>query len=277
MVTELSIVANPDALHQRSHAAALAEGLRAHGVAVEVVRGPQDAATAHVACWGWRCGRQLRERGKQVLVMERGYLGDRFAWTSLGWNGLNNFAAFPHRRDGARFRKNFGHLLKPWTPVGRYILLIGQVPGDMSLRGMNMATWYAQQVREAARYAHATVVFRPHPVAVERGYRQAVDGTTQLDGDLASQLAGAALVVTFNSNTGVDSLLAGKPTVVADEGGMAWSVAPHSISEATGAAEPARQEWLARLAWCQWTLDEIRSGEAWATVGAITMQQLEAA
>lgn len=274
-----TILARRGAQHQESHAAALAQGLRAHGIQVALTHAVETVETEHVACWGWRAGQKLRGQGKQVLVMERGYLGDRFAWTSLGWNGLNNFATFGSQHDcGARFNANFSGRLLPWEPQGRYVLLIGQVPGDMSLRGKDLSDWYDDQAEQAHALTGLPVLFRPHPMSLDRGYRrQTVKLAAELLGDLPVALAGAALVVTYNSNTAVDAVLAGKRTVVADAGGMAWDVCAHTVRDALNAPAPRREAWLHRLAWCQWTLDEISSGEAWATVGAVSPGMREAA
>lgn len=251
MISAMSIVARPGAEHQERHAAALAAGLAAHGVRTALTGSVEAAQAQHVACWGWRTGARLRERGHDVLVMERGYIGDRFAWTSLGWNGLNGLAAFERPDDsGARFREHFDGMLKPWNPAGDYVLLIGQVPGDASLRGRDLSGWYAKQ---AAIDWRRPVRFRPHPVAVQRGIAKPVAGAETMGGPLADALAGAAWVVTYNSNTGVESLLAGKPTHVDDRGSMAW-----------GATN--REAWAHGLAWCQWSIDEIRSGAAWDVV-----------
>jgi len=73
--------------------------------------------------------------GRDVLVMERGYIGDRTHWTSLGWNGLNGRARVPlaPADGGARFERNYSRLMHPYNPAGHYALIIGQVPGDASL------------------------------------------------------------------------------------------------------------------------------------------------
>lgn len=268
---DFSIVARAGSEHQETHADALAAGLRAHGMNVQRTASVEHAEAKHVACWGWRTGQRLRELGKQVLVMERGYMGDRFAWTSLGWNGLNNRAQFGIREDGgARFRQHFAGLLQPWNPAGDYVLIIGQVPGDASLQGRDLTGWYAEQVAKDWRMP---VRFRPHPEAIKRGLDRPVPGAETMRGALADAIAGAARVATFNSNTGVDALLAGKPVTVADNGSMA---ATPAALIAMG-FDPGREEWAARLAWCQWTMDEIRSGEAWAVAGSLSPRQRAAA
>lgn len=272
-MTDFSIVARAGSEHQETHADALETGLNVHGITVQRTASVEHAEAGHVACWGWRTGQRLRELGKQVLVMERGYLGDRFAWTSLGWNGLNNRAQFGVKNDGGeRFRRHFGDLLQPWNPTGDYLLIVGQVPGDASLQGRDLSSWYAEQAKLAAAMG-LPARFRPHPEALKRGYQKAVPGADVLGGDLQSALRGAALVATWNSNTGVDALLAGKPVTVADPGSMVWEQA----QGLRRGAQPDRESWAARLAWCQWSLDEIRSGEAWAVAGTVLAKKRVAA
>ena len=83
----------------------------------------------------------------------------------------------------------------------------------------------------------------------------------QATGSLADCLADARWVVTFNSNSGVDAVLAGVPTVAVDQGAMAWAVTGRDPT--VQPPTPDRSTWAAELAWCQWTLDEIKKGVAW--------------
>lgn len=253
----LTIHASPMSRHQREHQEAMAEGLRR--ISVEPVLTSGEPRTKQVACWGWRYGRRFHEAGHDVLVMERGYLGDRFAWTSLAWNGLNGRGEFPEYEDdgGERFRAHYG--MQPWKEGGEYVLLIGQVPGDASLRGKDMNAWYADAAMKAQNAYEMPVKFREHPMALRRGINRRVAYTEPSTGDLAEALAGAAVVVTWNSNTAVDAVIAGVPAVAMDEGSMAWDVAAHRIGELR---RPDRSAWAHRLAWRQWSMDEIRSGVA---------------
>lgn len=245
---KVTIIASPGARHQLQHQQAMAEGLRRHGIEATLSRHGLNGDT--VICWGWRTGKNYRAAGKEVLVMERGYLGDRFAWTSLAWNGLNNRGTVHVPEDGGHRFSQF-HELKPENPSGTYILIAGQVPGDAALCGRDLNPWYAEQ---AARDWRLAVKFRPHPLAYRRaGAVKPVPGAETINGELSDALAGAAMVVTFNSNTGVDALMAGKTATAEDEGSMIWGVTD-------------RESWAHRLAWRQWTLDEIRDGSAWEVV-----------
>lgn len=257
---KVTVFASARSRHQVSHQEALAEGLRSRGhePLLRLSEQAPHASTEYVACWGWRLGATLRRAGHTVVVMERGYLGDRFAWTSLGMNGLNGRATFPEApKDGG---ERFGRMaaLQPWRDGPGYALIVGQVPGDASLQGRNLEPWYAGMA-ENARGAGLEPVFRQHPRAAERGYRQGPPGVRCHTGSLAEALSGAAQVVTYNSNTGVDALLAGVPVYADNEGSMAWPLASRVVGDLS---RPDRESWAHNLAWRQWSLDEIADGTA---------------
>lgn len=243
---------------------AFAEGLAHHSVRARLAPRPEPCDL--LVLWGVRRKQDIetqRQRGGEICILERGYLGDRMKWTSVSFGGgLNGKGEFRGTSDDpARFRRHFG--MQPWRRQDGYALLIGQVPGDMSLAGTDVARWYRRTAGELTA-AGFDVRFRPHPVAENRGLRVRVPGVKLATGTLQEALAGAAVCVCFNSNTAVDAVLAGVPAITADRGSMAWEVTTHSVAE--GVVMPDREAWAARLAWKQWTLDEMRSGECWARI-----------
>ena len=262
-----------DVDHQNAHAEALSAGLRALGIGVKRCTAPPSVRTEVAACWGWRMGQRLRLAGADVLVMERGYLGDRFKWTSLCWNGLNGYGAFPPtpHDGGERFNTHHGYLMQPWRDGGDYVLIIGQVPGDASLKGRDLRPWYADCARRAKVFG-LPIVFRPHPLAHRRGGVHAVPGTVMQQGTLGEALAGAAVTIVYNSNTAVESVLAGVPTICMDRGSMAYDMCSHDFDAPL--IRPDRMQWAHTLAWRQWSLDEISSGEA---LRSFTQRQSEVA
>lgn len=191
--------------------------------------------------------------------MERGYVGDRFFYTSLGWNGLNGYASFPQapKDNGERFSKHGGRIA-PWKTGGDNILILGQVPNDASLKGLDLLPFYKEWARAAQKAHGLPVFFRQHPDVSRRGIAQYVRGAEVSSGSLSDALASAALCVTFNSNSAVEAVLAGVPTVAVDEGSMAWPVTSHTVSSII---RPDRESWASDLAWAQWSLEEIESGE----------------
>lgn len=255
---QFTIALNPASPHQNEHQLALAEGLKAHGVGVVISRSRID--TKFVACWGWRHGQTLRAQGHEVLVLERGYLGDRFKWSSLAWNGLNGYGNFCNPPDdgGERFRQHY-HML-PWRKTdGEYVLVMGQVPGDASLRGKNLMPWYESVGVLAADAHQLPVKFRPHPNTESKGIRQNPRHCIRSFEPLEDAISNAHVVITYNSNSAVDAIVRGVPAVAMDQGSMAWGVTGRNVGDVV---RPDRESWAAQLAWCQWSMDEIQSGEA---------------
>jgi hypothetical protein len=232
-------------------------GLEKRGVKVHQCG--SSISTKHVICWGWRKGEELRRKGHEVLVFERGYLGDRFKWTSIGWNGLNNRADFklPDKVTGERFKKNFE--MKPWQPDGDLIIIMGQIMGDMSLQGKNLTGFYNELGKSLKKKHGKQVVFRPHPHA-KAGRGNFKPDLPVFDGNLEDALKRAYLVVTYNSNSAVDAVINGIPALSFDIGSMAYDVTGHSASERI---KPERQWWADILAHCQWTPEEIANGDYW--------------
>lgn len=248
------------------HMYAIAEGLRRHGVEVVALH---DRAVDVDFCvvWGWRKARRIKDNGFSgpVLVAEHGYLGDRIhTWTSLGWDGLNGRARFPAPQDeGQRFWSNHAHLAKEWERFDGYWLIAGQVLGDQSLLGVDYLEWLKTTITGLMRMG-VDVRFRPHPEAVRRGQDFPVPKSLFSSGTLERDLSEAACVVAYNSNATVDAVVAGIPAVTADEGAMAWDVTAHHYLDEI--ITPDRSEWFRRMAWTQWTMPEIASGEAWEVV-----------
>lgn len=78
---------------------------------------------------------------------------------------------------------------------------------------------------------------------------------------LEEDLKDCHCVVTFNSNLAVDALIRGVPALTFT------SELPNqrTIEHIEGDLRFDREKWLRYLSYCQFTLDEFRSGEAWIT------------
>lgn len=262
------------AAHQTGWGAAFAEGMRRHGWQVEF--GDAGHHADMLVLWGVRrqslIAAQLA-RGGEVCILERGYIGDRTRWTSVSLGGgLNGRGRFCSPVDAPmRFDAHHAHLLRPWRAPrqGGYALLIGQVATDQALRGVDIVGWYEQMSSRLHEVGY-DVMFRPHPHAARRGgvYIPARSRLRDPETEsLIDALSDAAVCVTYNSNSAVESVLYGRPTYAEDEGSMAWDVTSRTLSD-VAEYRPERRVWAERLAWCQYEMDEIRSGYAWDIVAA---------
>lgn len=211
--------------------------------------------------WGWHepaLFERLRANGQHALIIERGFLQPRRGWASLAFDGLNRRGRFAGAADqGQRFAHYFGHQLAPWQAHSSdRVLLIGQVPGDISLDGIDVTEWAADRAARLAALGKQ-VVYRPHPLKSTPCPAEAEPSRH----DLATELATAGQVVTYSSTTGVESVLAGVPVVVEGPGSMAWPMASHALE--APAVRPDRHVWCRDLAWKQWQQGELADGRAW--------------
>ena len=259
---------DPTKEHHRRWLERLGSGLRRRGVDCAWFDRAELAETFDfVACWGWRLANQI-PAAAPVLVLECGYLGARTTeWISLGWNGLNGRADFCTGRRwgdvaGDRAERWLDHL-KPCRDFGAgSIVIMGQVAGDQSWNGTDPDAWFRGATDAARAYGGGRdVVFRPHPLEPAR-----FEGIQSVIGSLEATLADAAGVITFNSNAGVDAVLAGVPTIAWDRGSMVWELCP-SLPPFQRIDEDARMRWLEHLAYCQWTAAELADGTAWDHIG----------
>lgn len=245
-------------------------GLERHGEDVEMeLLGGQDAPPGDydlIVFWGYNNSGLIKkqsEAGKDFLCMELGYIGNREEWISLGFNGLNNRADFlAENMPSDRWDKCFAGLCKPWKKDGNYILLVGQVSGDMTVKHINFRKWLIETTENIKNmYSQEIIRYRPHPIEVQRQCAKEVPGTIFSTRSLREDLADAKVAVTYNSNAGVDAVLAGVPVVAHDYGAMAWDMAIHTIEQPL--KFPDRKQWCYDMAYKQWHIAEIKNGDAW--------------
>lgn len=170
--------------------------------------------------------------GRPVLVTENATWGNEFAgshWYTLARTRHNTAGMFPV--DGPERWDSLGVELAPWRTEGETVVLEQRGIGSPPTK---CPPGWAE--RAQARYGGR---IRRHP-----GTRPA----TPLEADLAR----AGRVVTWGSGAAVRALLWGIPVV---------SEMPGWVGEQDN-TDAGRLAMFRRLAWGQWRLDEIRSGEA---------------
>lgn len=242
--------------HQHMWGGAFAAGLRRHGWDVTI--GSTPAPCDLLVVWSVNQRDAIRRQladGGEVCVLERGYVGDRFKWTSVSFGGgLNGRGRFygPFE-DGSRWQAHFAHLMRPWRAEGsrELAVIMGQIPADNAVRDIDINAWCRNAAERFQALGFRTMI-RAHPM---------VKKTVPL----VDVLDVAAVAVTWNSNSGVDAVLAGVPTVAMDRGSMAWDVSGHELRMPPA---PDRTAWAYATAWKQWTVDEMKSGQCWEAVGS---------
>lgn len=248
--------------HQEQWASAFGSGLKRHGWTVTMSERYSQADL--IVLWGVRNQASIDQQkasGGEVCILERGYIGNRFDWTSVSFGGgLNGRGVFKGPlSDPSRWNAHFSGQIKPWETGKQKAVIMGQVLTDMSLKGVNPIPLWERAALELSAQGW-DVCWRGHPLA--NGFT--IQGAKPIDGTLEECLSDAGLVVTINSNSSVDAVLRGVPVVALDDRSMAWPVASHSVNEIV---MPDRSEWAYGMAWKQWLLPEMASGYCWDIVG----------
>jgi len=248
MTYSVVIYLRPDMPHHKEWCGKFAQGLIHHGITVEtrMLDDPIDCDLA--VFWSHKFYNVIKHQKKNnadYICLERGFV-DRENYAHVGWNGHNGRADFKNAGAPSDRFERFQHMLKPWKQDGDYLLIMGQVPGDASTMGVELNLIWDDVGNKAAELDINTI-YRPHPL---------VEYTCPLEVSLKNALA----VIAWNSNSSVDAVLAGVPSIVLDEGSMAWPVSSHEIGEIV---RPDRTKWLHELAYAQWSRTEISSGECW--------------
>ena len=180
---------------------------------------------------GHRAACVFEDRGRPVLVVENASWGNEFAgrrWYTLARTNHNTAGMFPVG-DGARWDR-LGVELAPWRGRGEVVVLPQRGIGPP---GVAMPAGWGERI---ARELGARM--RPHP-----GQRPAVP--------LEQDLAGAGEVVTWGSGAAIKALILGI---------RVRSHMPNWIGEQDN-TDAGRLAMFRRLAWAQWQLEEIASGE----------------
>lgn len=223
-------------------------------------QGQQEAFDA-VLVTGLRAqGQWIRDdyaaQGVPCIVIDYGYLdrvSGKATWDSGHWQvgvgGLNAPPSFECPSD--RFDA-LGIAVKA-KGKGKRPLVLGQHVGDPShgTSAQEMQAW-AQWLCDSL-----DAMWRPHPDSPQVGVR-----ADRADGPLGDVLAQASVVHTLCSTAGLDALLAGIPAIAHMPGRASWG----SLSGAKLPSLTQRKALCHRLAYGQWTLDEMRTGEAAAFV-----------
>jgi hypothetical protein len=138
--------------------------------------------------------------------------------------------------------------LLPWRQSGREIIVCP--PTAYFMRAHACEGWLERTLETLAKLTDRPIVVREKPKPGE----QAVP--------LPEALRTAHALVTHSSNVAIEAVCLGTPVFVAPTSAAA-PVGRTDLESIEEPAYPDRQEWLAHLAYNQFSFEEIRDGRAW--------------
>ena len=215
-----------------------------------------------------RIWEHYRKKNRPVIVLEVGALDRGNLW-KVSINGINGSGYFgPTGNDSIR-RNKLKLDLKPWKQ-GNKIIICGQHPKSQQWKGMpNPDQWLGKVISNLRDYTEREILVRPHPRVpinysgyepfVGIHYPNKIPGTyDSFDFDRA--LNDAWAIVNWNSNPATIAVLNGVPVFVGPDsyaapvGNLDWSKIANPLM-------PNREQWANDLAYTEWTVEEIASGE----------------
>lgn len=218
------------------------------------------------------------KHNKNVAILDCAFLlpenGEHYY--SFGFNGLKRNAYYRNQNCSDDRWKQLNTQLQPWREPkpDQSILIIGQTLNGSSTQNVNIAKWHNAVVRKCLEETERHIIFRVH-----RNYTRGNDYSIlkkellqnnrvelsfhETGKPLAEDLERSFLTVVYNSNACVESIIKGIPVYAANSGAMSWEVSNQGRDILTDLKMPDRQQWANNIAYCQWTLEELRNGKAW--------------
>jgi len=264
--------------HARNPVRNFCEGLKRHGI-TDIRYAKRNELTKInlddydvIVHWSVRgMAQKMFKEKRNVVILENAFLnniqGPTKYWVSAGWNGLNGRADFCNQNmPDDRWKKHFddGRLLD--YSDGDYILIPLQIKTDMSIAGRGYN--YQTIVDRIRVFSDLPIKIKQHPTADDQWPKILGKDVTYLNRfmPITEAVKGAKVVVTINSNSGVDAVLAGKPVVALDEGSMVYDIAANDFTNLHVPKWPDRTQWCNNIAYAQWKPNEMLKGEAWETL-----------
>lgn len=263
----VSINIIPNSGQSESCCKAMAAGIERHGDKA-VLRKDTDYNMAgfDAACfWGFwepcqRIVKECRDHSKPWVFFDLAYWArdTHYKVTVNGRHPTDYFMSRADCPDGRFLKYNFK--IKPWKNDGKHILLAGMSGKAAWSFGMNAEEYERTQIEAIRAHTDRPIIYRPKPSWT--GSKPIPGAAYDKDTPISQLLQNAWAVVTHHSNVGCDALLEGIP--VFTKYGAASIMALRDVSNIEQPCYPeGREQFFANLAYCQWTLAEMRSGETW--------------
>jgi len=231
---------------------------------------------------------------KPFLVCEEGAFRQFPQYKRFGWfNYKNNLGIFNNENvDDYRwniFKSQTNIQIKDWCSPGDNILIMGQLEHDSALIELYDAGYESfddfviQQIKKIRNYTDRPIVYRQHPLQkknrkiLQKRFESDTElknvtlsenfnSSTSLNGGkgLDEDFKNAYCVITFNSNSGVESITKGIPTFSLSNTSSIYEISHTNYSQIENLNYNIDiTKWCNKIAYTVWNRDEITKGMMW--------------
>ncbi len=256
MVVRAVCLTSPERNRYNRIASAMAAGIGECGDVPYIMplRSPKMNAPTVAVCYGWK-HRQWYQSYNHYVYADLGYwLRDtHYRIVVDGWSPERYVRAnLPHDR-----LKSFGVEVQPVQCGGDTIVVAGSSAKAAAEHGLGYQQWEKDVIRHLQGFGKR-IVYRPKP---KDRFASPINGAMLDTQPLEESLSRACFVVTHHSNVAIDALVNGIPVHCVTGAGTAFSI---PLEECANPTMPeGREQFLADVAWLNWSLDEMRSGACW--------------
>lgn len=197
-------------------------------------------------------------------------------WWRFSWNHyFLDEGIYPYDDSYDRWselQKKFNIEIKKWHRPGNLILICLQKPMDSALNrlhGKNISyqDFCIDLIKQIKKISDRQILIRPHP----KDPTELVSNLKSLFFDL--EFSNSALIeedlnrswcmITYNSTSSVESIINGIPTITLDPSTVSREVSFHSLNDIETDVNFDREDWFKKIAFMQWSEEEIKSGYVW--------------
>ena len=220
---------------------------------------------------------KIKKEGKPYIFLDKGYFrhrlkGGMWEYWRVAVNDHHPTAYVAKaRHQSARWLRTSERRAifpKPWRDDGIQVVFAGSSQKYHAFAGLPDPTAYAEvAIGQLKQITKRPVIYRPKPTWDDAS---PIKGTTfsGQNRNISQELMHAWCLVTNGSNSCFDAICAGIPCIVLGNaiGGPISSRNLEQIKNPYLASDVERNQWLANLAWCQFTEAEMQAGLCWQAI-----------
>lgn len=199
-----------------------------------------------------------KDVGRTFYAIDTGYYGNgkHKRVHRVTKNALQQMGPIIERPDDRS--RMFGYKFRKFSK-GSKILICPPSLKVMETFGQSLDDWLDQTIKTIKVYTDRPIEVRLKPNRTERVTTKTIQAALQDD---------VHCLVTYNSIAAIEALMEGKPAVVLGPN-AAEAIAETNLANIETPRIPSREEmdaFMAHLAYCQFTVEELKSGYAWKII-----------
>lgn len=197
-------------------------------------------------------------------------------WWRFSWNHyFLDEGLYPYDDSYDRWselQKKFNIEIKDWHRPGDIILICLQKPMDSALNRLHIKNFNYQDfcidlIKKIKKVSDRKILIRPHPkdptdliVNLKLLFPNIEVSTSE---SIQEDLNRSWCMITYNSTSSVESVFYGVSTITLDTSAISTEVTSHTLDDIESDINFDRNNWLKKIAFMQWSEEEIKSGYVW--------------